>query len=172
LLFCLTLFFFFSLLSPLKPLHYQNSSFRIFIFSILDTYFTPTMLPRRLTVPGRLVHLGRAKTMQNVSLPSHLSVGRPGRGYTTRSRLSYSMAIKLQQSLPWSQAVMLQHSRSYSDTIVKVPQMAESISEGTLKQFSKQIGDYVEQDEEIATIETDKVLSIFPGMSLHVAYML
>ena len=35
--------------------------------------------------------------------------------------------------------------------------MAESISEGTLKQFSKQIGDYVEQDEEIATIETDKV---------------
>ena len=35
--------------------------------------------------------------------------------------------------------------------------MAESISEGTLKQWSKQIGDYVEQDEEIATIETDKV---------------
>jgi len=35
--------------------------------------------------------------------------------------------------------------------------MAESISEGTLKQFSKQIGDYVEQDEEIATIETDKI---------------
>lgn len=35
--------------------------------------------------------------------------------------------------------------------------MAESISEGTLKQFSKQPGDYVEQDEEIATIETDKI---------------
>ncbi|EFE30627.1 uncharacterized protein ARB_02549 [Trichophyton benhamiae CBS 112371] len=35
--------------------------------------------------------------------------------------------------------------------------MAESISEGTLKQFSKEIGDYVEQDEEIATIETDKI---------------
>jgi len=35
--------------------------------------------------------------------------------------------------------------------------MAESITEGTLKQFSKQIGDYVEQDEEIATIETDKI---------------
>jgi 2-oxoglutarate dehydrogenase E2 component (dihydrolipoamide succinyltransferase) len=34
--------------------------------------------------------------------------------------------------------------------------MAESISEGTLKQWSKQIGDFVEQDEEIATIETDK----------------
>ena len=38
-----------------------------------------------------------------------------------------------------------------------MPQMAESISEGTLKQFSKQVGDYVELDEEIATIETDKI---------------
>jgi len=38
-----------------------------------------------------------------------------------------------------------------------VPEMAESISEGTLKQFSKKVGDYVEQDEEIATIETDKI---------------
>lgn len=35
--------------------------------------------------------------------------------------------------------------------------MAESISEGTLKQWNKQVGDFVEQDEEIATIETDKV---------------
>ncbi|KAL8944829.1 MAG: hypothetical protein Q9216_000251 [Gyalolechia sp. 2 TL-2023] len=35
--------------------------------------------------------------------------------------------------------------------------MAESITEGTLKQWSKQIGDYAEQDEEIATIETDKI---------------
>lgn len=35
--------------------------------------------------------------------------------------------------------------------------MAESISEGTLNQFNKEVGDYVEQDEEIATIETDKI---------------
>ncbi|PHH69455.1 hypothetical protein CDD83_5712 [Cordyceps sp. RAO-2017] len=35
--------------------------------------------------------------------------------------------------------------------------MAESIAEGTLKQFSKNVGDFVEQDEEIATIETDKI---------------
>lgn len=46
--------------------------------------------------------------------------------------------------------------------------MAESISEGTLKQWSKQVGEFVEQDEEIATIETDKVrqpsfaLPLFP----------
>lgn len=35
--------------------------------------------------------------------------------------------------------------------------MAESITEGTLKSFEKSIGDYVEQDEEVATIETDKI---------------
>lgn len=52
---------------------------------------------------------------------------------------------------------MMQTVRNYADKVVQVPQMAESISEGTLKQFSKGIGDYVEQDEEIATIETDKV---------------
>ena len=54
---------------------------------------------------------------------------------------------------------VIQQFRSYADKVVKVPEMAESISEGTLKQFSKQIGDYVEQDEEIATIETDKARS-------------
>lgn len=35
--------------------------------------------------------------------------------------------------------------------------MAESITEGTLKTWSKQVGDTVEVDEEVATIETDKV---------------
>jgi hypothetical protein len=49
-----------------------------------------------------------------------------------------------------------------ASTVVKVPEMAESISEGTLKQFSKKVGDYVERDEEIATIETDKVASATP----------
>ncbi|KAL8785943.1 MAG: hypothetical protein Q9213_003092 [Squamulea squamosa] len=44
-----------------------------------------------------------------------------------------------------------------ADQMVKVPEMAESITEGTLKSWSKQIGDHVEQDEEIATIETDKI---------------
>ncbi|TAQ84611.1 hypothetical protein B7494_g7074 [Chlorociboria aeruginascens] len=52
---------------------------------------------------------------------------------------------------------VIQQFRSYADKVVKVPEMAESISEGTLKQWSKQIGDFVEQDEEIATIETDKI---------------
>ncbi|KIX01076.1 uncharacterized protein Z518_10142 [Rhinocladiella mackenziei CBS 650.93] len=45
----------------------------------------------------------------------------------------------------------------HHETIIKVPQMAESISEGTLSSFLKQAGDYVERDEEIASIETDKI---------------
>lgn len=38
--------------------------------------------------------------------------------------------------------------------------MAESITEGTLKQWQKKVGQHVEQDEEVATIETDKVQSL------------
>ncbi|KAK7752101.1 2-oxoglutarate dehydrogenase complex E2 component [Diatrype stigma] len=53
--------------------------------------------------------------------------------------------------------LLMNQVRTYADTVVKVPQMAESITEGTLKQWNKQIGEYVEQDEEIATIETDKI---------------
>ncbi|KJA23040.1 hypothetical protein HYPSUDRAFT_201608 [Hypholoma sublateritium FD-334 SS-4] len=40
---------------------------------------------------------------------------------------------------------------------VKVPQMADSISEGTLKSWTKQVGDTVAADEEVASIETDKI---------------
>lgn len=63
---------------------------------------------------------------------------------------------------------MMQTVRNYADKVVQVPQMAESISEGTLKQFTKSIGDYVEQDEEIATIETDKVsMTVCPTTGRH-----
>lgn len=45
----------------------------------------------------------------------------------------------------------------YADIIVKVPQMAESISEGTLASLPKKVGEQIEADEEIASIETDKI---------------
>ncbi|KAJ3505996.1 hypothetical protein NLJ89_g7116 [Agrocybe chaxingu] len=48
-------------------------------------------------------------------------------------------------------------SRLLQAETIKVPQMAESISEGTLKSWSKQEGDTVAADEEVATIETDKI---------------
>lgn len=44
-----------------------------------------------------------------------------------------------------------------SNIVVRVPPMAESITEGTLSQFSKSVGDFIEMDEELATIETDKI---------------
>ncbi|CAG8181303.1 unnamed protein product [Penicillium olsonii] len=47
--------------------------------------------------------------------------------------------------------------RHESNIVVRVPPMAESITEGTLSQFSKSIGDFIEMDEEFATIETDKI---------------
>lgn len=66
-------------------------------------------------------------------------------------------ARRLPQSLP----AMMRQARNYAAGVtIKVPQMAESISEGTLKQFTKQVGEFVEQDEEIATIETDKVSTV------------
>ena len=60
--------------------------------------------------------------------------------------------------LPYNLPSMMRQTRNYAASVtIKVPQMAESISEGTLKQFTKQVGEHVEQDEEFATIETDKV---------------
>ena len=44
--------------------------------------------------------------------------------------------------------------------------MAESISEGTLKTWQKKVGDVVVADEEVATIETDKVCTTLPLPSL------
>jgi hypothetical protein len=44
--------------------------------------------------------------------------------------------------------------------------MAESISEGTLKTWQKKVGDVVTADEEVATIETDKVCTALPLPSL------
>ncbi|GES91259.1 dihydrolipoamide succinyltransferase [Rhizophagus clarus] len=47
--------------------------------------------------------------------------------------------------------------REYASKVVKVPALAESITEGTLSRWNKKVGDFVRQDEEVATIETDKV---------------
>ena len=41
--------------------------------------------------------------------------------------------------------------------IVKVPKMGDSISEGTVQSFVKKVGEYVEADQVVAVIETDKV---------------
>lgn len=69
--------------------------------------------------------------------------------------------------LPNNLPVMMHQVRSYAAPVtIKVPPMAESISEGTLKQFTKQVGEFVQLDEEIATIETDKVSTAAKSMSI------
>ncbi len=40
---------------------------------------------------------------------------------------------------------------------VKVPELAESISEGSIAQWLKQPGDHVEKGEYVLELETDKV---------------
>lgn len=45
----------------------------------------------------------------------------------------------------------------YESTVVKVPPMAESLTEGSLKEYTKQVGEFIQQDDLLATIETDKI---------------
>ncbi|KIS70347.1 putative alpha-ketoglutarate dehydrogenase KGD2 [Mycosarcoma maydis] len=73
------------------------------------------------------------------------------------------LTLSAQRSLALgAQNTLLSAQRGFSSSssrkeIVKVPQMAESITEGTLKQWNKKVGDFVKADEEVATIETDKI---------------
>lgn len=46
---------------------------------------------------------------------------------------------------------------------VKVPQFSESVSEGTLMEWVKQVGEAVSQDETLIEIETDKVIMEVPS---------
>ncbi|KAH7102934.1 dihydrolipoamide succinyltransferase [Auriculariales sp. MPI-PUGE-AT-0066] len=71
-----------------------------------------------------------------------------------RRQLLTALAASQRSTL---QRVAAFHITHRLDETVKVPQMAESISEGTLKSWLKKVGDRVEQDEEVATIETDKI---------------
>jgi len=48
---------------------------------------------------------------------------------------------------------------------VPMPQMGESIAEGTVSQWLKQVGDTVERDEPILEISTDKVDAEIPSPS-------
>ncbi|KAF2730271.1 dihydrolipoyllysine-residue succinyltransferase component of 2-oxoglutarate dehydrogenase-like protein complex [Polyplosphaeria fusca] len=100
----------------------------------------------------------RASTRIAARLPSSSTATR---SYSAVSRATSSGLLRRTSRRPTPLALhrilLISQARGYADTIVKVPQMAESITEGTLKSWSKQVGDYVEQDEEIASIETDKI---------------
>ncbi|TFK38144.1 hypothetical protein BDQ12DRAFT_684037 [Crucibulum laeve] len=84
-----------------------------------------------------------------------------GRGLLNAQRVQRASALSMSRG--WevagvhAQRAQFHSSRLLQAETVKVPQMAESISEGTLKSWSKQVGDTVAADEEVATIETDKI---------------
>jgi 2-oxoglutarate dehydrogenase E2 component (dihydrolipoamide succinyltransferase) len=46
---------------------------------------------------------------------------------------------------------------------VKVPQLSESVAEATLLEWHKQAGQYVNRDENLVDIETDKVVLETPA---------
>ena len=48
-------------------------------------------------------------------------------------------------------------------TVVKMPQLGESVSEGTIGRWLKQPGDRVERDEPLVEIQTDKVNAEVPS---------
>lgn len=85
------------------------------------------------------------------------------RSFTQVTKLNLSNLNNLTQcTVAKSSINNLQQFRSFSissplNQVVKVPEMAESITEGTLSSFSKEVGQYIAQDELLATIETDKI---------------
>ncbi|KAK0545630.1 hypothetical protein OC846_004777 [Tilletia horrida] len=98
---------------------------------------------------------GKAATLHGPSLLKARSI-------ITTSSTSSHIASQQRRDLSVTLTCRLNAARSFSTSsiaqgVVKVPQMAESISEGTLKQWTKKKGDFVKADEEIATIETDKI---------------
>ncbi|KAI8882753.1 dihydrolipoyllysine-residue succinyltransferase E2 component [Backusella circina FSU 941] len=95
------------------------------------------------------LRLTRSAAVRNISQVRNLHVQVPAALYTVGYQRS--------SQLNGHNGIFAQQIRTYADKVVKVPQMAESISEGTLKQWVKQVGDFVQQDEEVATIETDKI---------------
>jgi hypothetical protein len=76
-------------------------------------------------------------------------------------------SCKVRHFHPPSSGVEKENITLSAETI-QVPQMAESITEGTLKSWSKQVGDIVAADEEVATIETDKASDqCYPSSTLN-----
>ena len=72
---------------------------------------------------------------------------------------SGSIAINFSPIINGARArVMIRIQRLFMSTkVIKTPQMGESITEGTLITWMKSVGQSVNRDEQIATIETDKV---------------
>ena len=74
--------------------------------------------------------------------------------------VSYAPRTASVQSLSYNSTnstFLRTNGRRWASTSVPVPPMAESLTEGSLKDYTKAVGDYIGQDELLATIETDKI---------------
>ncbi|KAI0049172.1 dihydrolipoamide succinyltransferase [Auriscalpium vulgare] len=80
-----------------------------------------------------------------------------GRGMLARSGGAVAMSRGWNVASAYTRRAQFHSTSLLKAETVKVPDMAESITEGTLKTWVKKVGDTVEADEEIATIETDKI---------------
>ena len=49
---------------------------------------------------------------------------------------------------------------------IKVPQLPESVSEATLLQWHKKVGEYVSREENLIDLETDKVVLELPSVEM------
>src|SRR5205807_5024003 len=56
-----------------------------------------------------------------------------------------------------------QRSRKHMPTPVKMPRLGESVAEGTIGGWLKNEGDWVEKDESLAEVITDKITADLPS---------
>ncbi|KZL80781.1 dihydrolipoyllysine-residue e2 component [Colletotrichum incanum] len=107
----------------------------------------------RMAKPStRLASAARFHITNTASKASTRSLVTATRNSTTRSVANAYPALASSQYRSFS-TTRIQHG----EVIITVPQMAESINEGTIASIGKQVGDRVEADEEVASIETDKI---------------
>ncbi|CAO1620293.1 unnamed protein product [Jaminaea pallidilutea] len=124
------------------------------------------MLPQVSVASSRAAMRSAGAALPRRSMASLVAAPRPAaQTFKARSTASTGPTVATQVSAARSSAGAFalglprsfHASAVFAAETVKVPQMAESISEGTLKQWNKKKGDYVEADEEVAVIETDKI---------------
>ena len=79
---------------------------------------------------------------------------------STRSLSSKIVSVHRGSTLRSAVSTLAYNSRFMAvryATSIPVPPMAESLTEGSLKEYTKQVGEFVDKDELLATIETDKI---------------
>ncbi|OHE94886.1 dihydrolipoyllysine-residue succinyltransferase [Colletotrichum orchidophilum] len=102
----------------------------------------------------RLASAARSQITSTASKPTTTTT----RTLATATRTTSRPIVHLYPALSSSQYRSFSTTRiQHGEVIITVPQMAESITEGTIASIGKQVGDRVEADEEVASIETDKI---------------